>query len=660
MSLSRTTNSKNVDDTTLDAIARSVRALSADATRIANSGHPGLPLGLAELGALLFAEVLNYNPANPDWINRDRLVLSAGHGSMWLYSLLHLSGYALPLKELKQFRQLGSKTPGHPEYGHTKGVETTTGPLGAGFSNAVGMAIAERMLSDTFSSLIDHYTYVIAGDGCMMEGISSEASSLAGHLKLGKLIALYDSNSISIEGSTDLAFTENTAKRYESYGWHVVKADAHKYGSLRTAINSAKTETTRPSIVICKSIIGKGAPTLAGTAATHGAPLPVDEIRAMRKKLGLPLDKDFYIDPRAQKFFDSQRKVRQDKENKWNKRYNSSSSQATKLKNYLSLKSDSIKWPKYKVGESIATRKANGACLQAISDVADFFAGGSADLEPSNNTKLPKKGSFQATRPAGRMLHYGVREHAMGGIVNGMTLHGGLKAFGATFLVFADYMRPALRLASIMRIPSLFVFTHDSIFVGEDGPTHQPVEHIPSLRAIPYLRVYRPADAQESVIAWKSAYGKKKDPSALLFTRQNLTVFDKPKDWEKDATKGAYCIKKQGNDITLVATGSEVNPVLEAATMLKKDGYNIRVVSMLCKELFDEQPREFKEKIIPKASKVIVIEAASPLGWDSIRPLGHVGIDGFGACGPAKKLEEYFGLSSSAIAKRIKEILKKN
>lgn len=653
---------KKIDNTLLEKIALSVRMLSADATREANSGHPGLPLGLAELGALLFAEVMKYNPADVAWATRDRLVLSAGHGSMWLYSLLHMSGYKLPLKELKKFRQLHSKTPGHPEYGHTPGVETTTGPLGAGFSNAVGMAIAERMLREKFGApRIHNYTYVVSGDGCMMEGLTSEAASLAGHLALGNLIVFYDSNKISIEGPTDLAFTEDVGKRFAAYNWQVLKADAHNFDSLRVAIDAAQKEDSKPTIIICKSTIGKGAPTMQGTAATHGAPLPPDEIAAMKRNFKVDDKAFFYIDPDAKAFFQKKQEELGAQYKAWHNAFASwskSKKNAEMWNAYFTYKTAGIAWPRYKVGESIATRKANGACIDAISKAAEWFTGGSADLEPSNNTKMPARGSFFVQSPKGRMLHYGVREHAMGGIVNGITLYGGLKAFGATFLVFSDYMRPAIRLASIMRIPSLFIFTHDSVFVGEDGPTHQPVEQAPSLRLIPNLRVFRPADAEESVLAWQIALAAKRDPSALLFTRQNCTVLEKPKTWKNDAKKGAYVVCKvgKGDEIVLVATGSEVEPTLEAAKTLSKT-YKVRVVSMLCKECFDAQTTTWKETIVPKNARVVIVEAATPTGWDTLRPIGHVGINGFGACGSAKDVKKFYGLNSESIAENIKNII---
>ncbi len=661
-----------VNDIILNGIALSVRMLSVDAISKANSGHPGLPLGLAELGALLFAEVLSYNPADSQWKGRDRLVLSAGHGSMWLYSLLHLSGYKVTLSDIKKFRQFGSKTPGHPEYGHVDGVETTTGPLGAGFSNGVGMAIAERMISKKFKGIINNYTYVVSGDGCMMEGITSESASLAGHLKLGKLIVFYDSNGISIEGSTDLAFTEDVSKRYASYNWQVLKVNAHNYESMRKAIAEAKKEKNKPSIIICKSIIGKGAPTLQGTEKVHGAPLPQKECEAMKRKYKIDPQKQFYIDPNAIVFFAKKKKKNIELCMSWNKKL--SQWKKTSIKNkrewdgYFDKKTTkNIQWPQYKKGDSLATRKANGACIEAISQVAEWFTGGSADLQPSNNTKMSRK-SFTANNWDGRMMHYGVREHAMGGIVNGMTLYGGLSVFGATFLVFADYMRPALRLAAIMKIPSNFIFTHDSIFVGEDGPTHQPVEQLASLRLIPDLRVFRPADAQESVLAWEMAFSQKKhnlksSPNALLFTRQNITVFDKPTGWQENAKRGAYVVvsykqKKKGDDLTLVATGSEVSVALEAAKILSKC-YTVRVVSMFCKELYDDKKeKKWKETIIPHNSKVVVVEAGVPMGWDSIRPIGHVSINEFGSSGPASTLAEYYGLVPAAIAKKVETFVK--
>lgn len=653
-----------VANTTLDKIALSVRMLAADAVFKAKSGHPGLPLGLAELGALLFSEVLRYDPADPSWMKRDRLVLSAGHGSMWLYSLLHLSGYDLSLAQIKQFRQLRSRTPGHPEYGHTPGVETTTGPLGAGFSNAVGMAIAERMLSDKFPSLIGNYTYAVSGDGCMMEGVTSEAASLAGHLGLSKLIVFYDSNHITIEGDTSLAFTEDVAKRYEAYNWQVLRADAYDYEGLRAAIAAAQNEKNKPSIIICKSIIGKGAPTMQGTEAVHGAALPAKEMAAMKKKFGVG-DQLFYIHPEATAFFAKKKKELAQEHATWTadlKSWKSAKKEnARAWDSYFKQSVADIKWPTYKAGESVATRKANGACIEAISKTVEWFAGGSADLEPSNNTKMTARKSFAAGVPSGRMMHFGVREHAMGGAVNGMTLYGGLRAFGATFLVFSDYMRPPIRLASLMKIPSLFVFTHDSIFVGEDGPTHQPVEHAPSLRLIPNLRVFRPADAEESVVAWKVALFQKSNPSAMLFTRQNLPVLKKPARWTLDARKGAYVVHgKASSDVVLVATGSEVAPALEAAGLLEKKGVSVRVVSMLCKELFDAHEAKWRNRIIPAGSRVIIVEAAAPFGWDSLRPIGQVGIDGFGKCGPAEKLKEYYGLTGVKIAARIRAILAKN
>ena len=654
-----------VNDKILEKIALSVRMLSADATRKANSGHPGLPLGLADLGALLFGEVLQHNPSEPQWISRDRLVLSAGHGSMWLYSLLHLSGYKISLDDLKKFRQLHSKTPGHPEYGHTDGVETTTGPLGAGFSNGVGMAMAESMLRKKFgASIVSNYTYVVSGDGCMMEGITSEAASLAGHLGLGKLIVFYDSNGISIEGSTDLAFTEDVGKRFAAYNWQVLKANAHNFDNLRNAISSAKKETKKPTIIICKSTIGKGAPTMAGTAETHGAPLPAEEIANMKKKYGISAKQAFFVDPDAKKFFVKKQQASKETYKKWKQNWTSWKKKPQNTKDwdaYFKQSTEKIKWPSYKEGDSLATRKANGACIDAISKVSQWFTGGSADLEPSNNTKMPSQKSFFASTPQGRMLHYGVREHAMGGVVNGLTLYGGLRAFGATFLVFSDYMRPAIRLAALMDIPSIFVFTHDSIFVGEDGPTHQPVEHVPALRLIPNLRVFRPADAEESVLAWRMTLAQKKTPNALLFTRQNLTVFKKPKSWKEDARKGAYVVKTFGsssNHITLVATGSEVSPALEAAKILSKKN-KVSVVSMFCKERYDAQLDKWKNSIIAKNSQVIIVEAGIPMGWDSINPVGQVGINSFGACGPAGKLKEYYGLTGEKIAQKIGDILKK-
>ncbi|RLD32277.1 MAG: transketolase, partial [Bacteroidetes bacterium] len=532
------------------AAALSIRSLSMDQVQAANSGHPGLPMGCAELGAVLYGDVLKHNPKVPKWIDRDRFVLSAGHGSAFIYSLLHLSGYNLPIGELKRFRQMGSLTPGHPELNHTEGVETTTGPLGAGFSNAVGMAVAETFLADKFNtkdaSVIDHFTYSLAGDGCMMEGLTSESASLAGHLGLGKLIVFYDSNKITIEGSTELAFTENVKMRYQAYNWQTLEGDMHNPEEIENLINQAKMETAKPTLIILNSIIGKGSPNREGTAGIHGAPLGEEEIALTRKNIGIPVEESFYIHPDAVKFFNEKKDTAVGEYTKWTDMFSNWSKNNPDLRKEWDLfftdgiDLSGVEWPEFKVGDSAATRKISGAAIKALSNSVPNIIGGSADLAPSNNTAMDH-GDYSITNRGGRTLHFGVREHAMGGIANGITLHGGLRTFCATFMVFADYMRPTIRLAALMNLPSIFIFTHDSVFVGEDGPTHQPVEHLASLRIIPNTTVLRPADAEETVESWKMAVENITGPTVLALTRQNLTVFAKDdSDWKSTIRKGAY------------------------------------------------------------------------------------------------------------------------
>ncbi len=640
----------------MKAAALSIRSLSMDQVQAANSGHPGLPMGCAELGAVLYGDVLKHNPKNPAWIDRDRFVLSAGHGSAFIYSLLHLSGYNLPLDELKNFRQMGSLTPGHPEFRHTEGVETTTGPLGAGFSNAVGMAIAETHLADKFNTesvkVIDHYTYALSGDGCMMEGITSEAASLAGHLGLGKLIVFYDSNSITIEGSTELAFTEDVKKRFDAYGWQTLEGDMHDPENIMTLIEEGKRDQQHPTLIILKSIIGKGSPNKAGTAGIHGAPLGKDEIIETRKNLGIPVDESFYIAPEAVKFFDRKKETAEKKYKEWMEKFDTWSMENPGLRSewdqFFSESTGSVKvdWPEYNEGDSAATRKISGAVIKALTASVPNILGGSADLAPSNNTAMDF-GEFSASNRGGRTLHYGVREHAMGGIANGITLHGGLRTFCATFMVFADYMRPAIRLAALMNLPTIFVFTHDSVFVGEDGPTHQPVEHLASLRIIPGLTVLRPADAEETVEAWKIAVENSNGPTVLALTRQNLEVFSKDdSSWRKTVRKGAYtAVESNGTpDVIVVATGSEVNLAVDAA---KASGKNVRVVSMISRETFLKQDRSFQDKIIPANVRTIVVEAGLRSGWEGIASSWNdfLTIDTFGLSAPAADVKKHFGLT---------------
>ncbi|MBN1648471.1 MAG: transketolase [Spirochaetales bacterium] len=651
-----------MDTNTIKKTATTIRSLSMDGVQAANSGHPGLPMGCAELGAVLYGSILNINPKNPAWINRDRFVLSAGHGSMFLYSLLFLSGFDVRLDELKNFRQLHSRTAGHPEYGLIPGIETTTGPLGAGFSNAVGMAIAETMLAAKFNTkdqkIIDHYTYALSGDGCMMEGITSEAASLAGHLKLGKLIVFYDSNHITIEGSTDLAFTEDVRARFEAYGWQTLEGNAQNGQEIIKLVEQAKAETGKPTLIKLNSIIGFGSPNKAGTHDVHGAPLGEEEVKATRLNLGLKEDEAFYVAPEATAYFTEKRKSWEELNNSWNDAFSAwAKANPEKKKEWddffsdVSAKAAKIEFPAYNTGDKVATRNASGKALVKAADALENLIGGSADLSPSNKTDMPGKGEYQADSRSGRTFHFGVREHGMGGIVNGMALHSGFRAFCATFLVFSDYMRPAVRLAAIMKLPVIYVFSHDSIYVGEDGPTHQPIEHVMALRLIPNVWVMRPADAEETNEAWRLALERNDGPVALATTRQNLTVFAKPAGWKEQFKKGAYIVReaKGTPQAVIVATGSEVNMALEAA---EKSGRNVRVVSMPCRELFSKQTSSYRELILPQDIKTIVAEAGVPLGWGGVASSEEhiVAINRFGESGPAGKVAEYLGLTSDAIA----------
>jgi transketolase len=648
----------------LKAAAVSIRSLSMDQVQSANSGHPGLPMGCAELGALLYGNVLKHNPEKPDWINRDRFVLSAGHGSAFIYSLLHLSGYNLPLDELKRFRQMGSLTPGHPEYKHTEGVETTTGPLGAGFSNAVGMAIAETFLADKFNTkeaeVIDHYTYSLTGDGCMMEGLTSEAASLAGHLGLGKLIVFYDSNNITIEGSTDLAFTENVKMRFDAYNWQTLEGDMYNPENILKLINQAKDEDHRPTLIILNSTIGKGSPNREGTAGIHGAPLGPEEIIETRKNLGIPQDESFYITPDAVRFFDEKKLKAAADFSDWSNQYSLWSGKNPDLKKEWDLfftnstDLNIVDWPDIKPGDSAATRKTSGSAIKALTSAVPNIIGGSADLAPSNNTAMDF-GDYSISNRGGRTLHYGVREHAMGGIANGITLHGGLRTFCATFMVFADYMRPSIRLAALMNLPTIFILTHDSVFVGEDGPTHQPVEHLASLRIIPGMTVLRPADAEETVEAWKMAMENISGPTALALTRQNLTVFEKSdSNWKETIRKGAYIAEDSSGkpDIIIVSTGSEVNLAIDAA---KASDKNVRVVSMISRETFYKQDKAFRNNLIPADIRTVVVEAGVSSGWEGIASSHSdiLSIDTFGISAPASDIKNHFGLTVENLLKII-------
>jgi len=640
----------------LIASALSVRALSMDAVQAANSGHPGLPMGCAEIGSLMYGEILKHAPHDPEWIDRDRFVLSAGHGSMLLYSLLHLSGYDLSLDEIKKFRQIGSKCAGHPEYGLTPGVETTTGPLGAGFSNAVGMAIAETHLAEIFNTkqhtIIDHYTYALAGDGCLMEGISSEAASLAGHLGLGKLIVLYDSNSISIEGSTGLAFSENVADRFKAYGWQVLKGDAYDFQQMSQLIQKAQAETKKPSLIILTSIIGKGSPNKAGTHGVHGAPLGEEEVLASRRELGIPEDQAFFVHPEARNYFKQKQPLWRQQYVEWEETFkawsNANPDLKTKWDTYMQpgLPQD-MAFPDFGPGDAEATRKVSGAVLQKLADALPNLVGGSADLAPSNNSELKNYGHYSREDRGGRNYHFGVREHAMGGITNGISLHGGLRPYAATFLVFSDYMRPAIRLAALMKLPVIYIFTHDSIYIGEDGPTHQPVEHLSALRSIPGLTVLRPGDPEETVEAWKIAMENQTGPTALVLTRQNVTTYSKAdQNWNRSMRKGAYLVKdcKGTPETVLLATGSEIGMALEAA---EKSGKRVRVISIADLNTFLNQDTGEREALIPSGSRVVVVEAGISAGWGTlVRDQKDLfTINRFGESGPGNDVAAQLGFT---------------
>ena len=649
-----------------------IRTLSMDAVQKANSGHPGMPMGMADVAYILWNDYLKHNPKNPNWVNRDRFVLSAGHGSMLLYSLLHLSGYDLSMDDLKNFRQWGSKTPGHPEFGHTSGVETTTGPLGQGFATGIGMAIAERHLAAKVNSadnqLIDHTIYAIVSDGDLMEGISHEAASLAGHLKLGNLIYLYDDNKISIDGSTDLAFTEDVCSRFNAYGWHTIKIDGHNRDEIRNAINKAQTITDKPTLISCRTHIGFGSPSKQGTASSHGSPLGDEEIRKTKAFYGVDPDSHFHIDEDVLQNFRLAVNKGEELEQKWNQQLellknNNSEKYSTLqacLKRSLPTNFDEI-LPSFSENEKgIATRKASGLVLDAVASKISGIMGGSADLGGSNLTEFKGHAPFSSENHSGNYIHYGVREHTMGAIMNGMALHGTIRPFGGTFLVFADYCKPAIRLAALMNQPVIYVFTHDSIGLGEDGPTHQPIEHLASLRSIPNVVVIRPADANETVMAWKSALNRMDGPTILVLTRQNLPEIAR-EDYNnrEEVLKGAYIFKEAPNgvpDSIIMATGSEVSIAHEAWKELTKLGKQVRLVSMPSWELFNAQSQTYKNQILPAAvTKRLSIEAASTFGWH--RFIGSdgvaIGLDHFGASAPYEILYKEFGLTAQRIVEEL-------
>lgn len=664
----------------VDALSvNAIRTLSIDAIEKANSGHPGMPMGAAPMAYTLWTRYMNHNPKNPEWFNRDRFVLSAGHGSMLLYSLLHLSGYDLSMEDIKEFRQWGSKTPGHPEFGHTPGVDATTGPLGQGIAMAVGMAMAERHLAAVYNKdnyeLIDHYTYSICGDGDLMEGVSAEAASLAGHLKLGKLIVLYDSNDISLDGDLDRSFSESVAKRYESYGWQYVRVeDGNNLEEIAKAIEEAKNDPNRPTMIEVRTIIGYGSPNKSGKSDSHGAPLGADELKLTKEAYKWTFEEDFHVPSEVYEQF---KKYTLDngekKEKEWNELLQSYQKDHPELGAQLvaAMKGELLEgWdkdlPVYEEGKSLASRASSGEALNGIAKNLPYFLGGSADLAGSNKTTIKGTEDFTPDSYAGRNIWFGVREFAMGAAMNGMALHGGLKVFGGTFFVFSDYLRPAIRLAALMGLPVTYVFTHDSIAVGEDGPTHEPIEQLASLRAMPNLNVIRPADGNETVAAWKLAVESKDQPTALVLTRQNLPTLagTKEKAYE-GVSKGGYVVSPASSgtpDVLLIAAGSEVSLAVEAKKQLETDGIQASVVSMPSWLNFEKQSAEYKESVLPKTvKKRLAIEMGASLGWH--RYAGDEGdvlaIDQFGASAPGEKIMEEYGFTAQNVVARVKALMTK-
>lgn len=663
----------------LDALSiNTIRTLSIDAIEKANSGHPGMPMGAAPMAYKLWTEYMNHNPKNPDWFNRDRFVLSAGHGSMLLYSLLHLSGYGLSIDDLKSFRQWGSKTPGHPEFGHTAGVDATTGPLGQGIAMAVGMAMAERHLAESYNresyNVVDHYTYSICGDGDLMEGVSAEAASLAGHLQLGRLVVLYDSNDISLDGDLSQSFSESVANRFKSYGWQYVRVeDGNDLQEIAKAIEEAKTDEARPTLIEVKTVIGYGSPNRSGKSAVHGAPLGADELKLTKEAYKWTFEEDFHVPEEVYSHFnESVVEAGAQKEEAWNELFKNYKEAHPELAEQLELAIKGelpAEWdqeiPVYEEGKTLASRASSGEVLNAIAKKVPSFIGGSADLAGSNNTAIKGETDLLPGNYSGRNIWFGVREFAMGAALNGMTLHGGLKVYGGTFFVFSDYLRPAIRMAALMGLPVTYVFTHDSIAVGEDGPTHEPIEQLASLRAMPNLGVIRPADGNETAAAWKVAMESTNKPTALVLTRQGLpTIKDTSETAYDGVSKGAYIIsaaKKEEADALLLATGSEVNLAVEAQKALANEGIDVSVISMPSWDRFETQSKEYKQSVInPAVKKRLAIEVASPFGWD--RYAGDEGeilaINHFGASAPGGKIMEEFGFTVENVVARVKEMLK--
>lgn len=656
-----------MDKQGIEAVAKSIRSLSMDAIQKAKSGHPGLPLGAAEVAAVLYGEIMKHNPADSAWKDRDRFVLSAGHGSMLLYSILHLAGYKVSMDDIKNFRQVGSKCPGHPERLITDGVECTSGPLGQGIAAAVGMAVAETMLAARFNTskhtIVDHYTYALVGEGCLEEGVSSEASSLAGHLKLGKLIVFYDENKISIDGSTDITFTEDIEKRYLAYGWQVLRGSMYNIGEIADLVETAKRDESKPTLIILHSVIGKGAPK-ENTADVHGAPLGEDGCKEAKKNLGLPENENFYVVPEAYKYFEGRRVEFAKAEENWKKEFEEWSAENPDLRKkwdayWNGEQTADAAAPSYNVGDCLATRDASGKSLNCMADRYEWLVGGSADLQGPNKTKVKNDdGTYTPENRKGRTIEYGIREFAMSQVMSGINLHGGLRAFGATFLVFSDYFRASLRVAALSELPNIYVLTHDSIYVGEDGPTHQPIETLASLRCIPNVQVLRPGDAEESQVAWEMALASKNHPVCMAFTRQGISVYAKAdSNWKENAKKyGAYVVQEgsASPDITILATGSEVEMSLKAAALVADK--KIRVVSVLDKTMFDNLSEEEQKKIMGDAKRTVVAEAGCRQGWEGYAKKADIfTINRFGESGPAAKVAEFFNFTPAGLA----EVLKK-
>lgn len=651
-----------------------IRVLAADAIQKANSGHPGLPLGAAPAAYELWAKHMKHNPADPEWADRDRFILSGGHGSALLYSLLHLFGYGLTMEDMKSFRQLDSLTPGHPEYGHTTGVEATTGPLGAGMAMAVGMAMAENHLAAVFNKdnfpIVDHYTYVLGGDGCMMEGISYEAFSLAGSLGLGKLIVLYDSNNISIEGDTDIAFREDVQKRFQAFGFQTLLVeDGNDLEAIGKAIEAAKADTTRPSMIEIKTKIGFGCPAKEGKASAHGEPLGVENVAALRKNLGWETEESFTVPEDVYANFKSIAAANAGAEECWNVMFEKYQAEYPEMKTLWEQYHDKNSGRLLEQSEDFwaipekaeATRNLSGRLINIIKDVIPNLFGGAADLAPSTKTYMNDAGDYSKENPAGRNIHFGIRELAMAAIGNGIALHGGLRPYVSTFFVFSDYVKPMARLSALMGLPVTYVLTHDSIGVGEDGPTHEPIEQLAMLRSLPNFTVYRPADAMETAAAWYYAMNSTDTPTALVLSRQNLPQLAGS---GRDALKGGYIVAEAGKEVPdaiVMATGSEVQLGVEAKELLAKEGIDIRVVSMPSMDVFEQQPEDYKERILPKNVRArVAVEALSDFGWGRYTGLDGavVSMKGFGASGPGGQLFEHFGITTQAVVDAVKEILK--